>query len=117
MLRTSLLVVVVIFLVALMVAQPLRSNKTGPDSPLQTPPPAGEEASFRILLGLTDTKSTPWNGSLSVSRGSVTRLEPWRFDEDDVLSGESAWKLSTHPMRVFGPQAPRPVVANGVVAT
>src|SRR5262249_55985776 len=25
--------------------------------------------------------------------------------------------MSTHPMRVFGAQAPRPVVANGVVAT
>jgi hypothetical protein len=117
MLRSAILVVVLTLLVALLVGQPLRSNKPGPDSPLQSPPLAGEETSFRILLGMTDTKSTPWNGSLSVSRGSITRLEPWRFDEDDVLSGESTWALSTHPMRVFGPQAPRPVVANGVVAT
>src|SRR5712692_573122 len=117
MLRTGLLVAVLALLVALLFAGPLKSNRTGADAFAASPPPADDETSFRILLGLTDTKSTPWNGSLSVSRGSVTRLEPWRFDEDDVLSGESAWQLSTHPMRVFGGQAPRPIVVNGVVAT
>src|SRR5262245_51932304 len=76
-----------------------------------------EEASFRILLGLTDTKPTPWDGSLAVSPGSVVRLEPWRFDEEDRLEGTSGWKISTHGVRVFGAAAERPVAANGVVAT
>ncbi len=87
-------------------------------SPAAPPAPAAPETemSFRILLGLTDKESTPWNGSLSVSPGTVVRLEPWRFDDGDVLEG-SSWKISTHQIRAFGAAAQRPLVANGVVAT
>jgi Protein of unknown function (DUF3604) len=93
---------------------------TSPQGSAATPPVQAapeEEISFRILLGLTDTKPTPWDGTLVVSPGSVVRLEPWRFDEEDRLEGTSGWKISTHGVRVFGAAAERPVAANGVVAT
>jgi hypothetical protein len=90
-------------------------------APAAAPSAPEEEISFRILLGLTDTKSTSWDGSLSVTPGAVARVEPWRFDDDDRLesgaSGTARWKLSTHPARAFGAAAQRPVVANGLVAT
>ncbi|HEX4950562.1 MAG TPA: hypothetical protein VFZ34_28100 [Blastocatellia bacterium] len=93
-------------------------------SPTSLPQPAPEdEQSFRILLGLTDVRSTPWDGSLTVSSGTVARLEPWRSDLADRLeepTGNSVkWKLATHPARAFGGQnaQQQPVVANGVIAT
>ncbi len=85
--------------------------------PVPTPATPAEEVSFRIILGTTDTGSTPWDGSVIAKPGVVVRLEPWRFDEGDALEGTSRWKLSTHQARVFGAQAERPIVANGVVAT
>ena len=73
--------------------------------PAAASPPAPsspeEEASFRIFLGLTDTESTRWDGSLSLAPGKIVRLEPWRFDEGDSLQ-EKSWKISTHRARAFG---------------
>src|SRR5262249_47341991 len=89
------------------------------------------EMSVRILLGLTDTTSTKWDGSLSVTVGQVARVEPWRFDDDDKLEENSGapstarWKMSTHDARAFrpgaaaaaAPGAQPSIVANGVVVT
>src|SRR5262245_13633488 len=89
------------------------------------------EMSVRILLGLTDTASTKWDGALSVTAGQVARVEPWRFDDDDKLEENSGapstarWKMSTHDARAFRPGAaaaaapgPQPnIAANGVVVT
>jgi hypothetical protein len=85
----------------------------------QAAPPRDSEQSFRIILGATDTTATVWDGSLSVSAGTPVRLESWRFDDGDRIDGATAWKLSTHPARIFNPQpaSERPIVANGVVAT
>jgi hypothetical protein len=66
--------------------------------PAQLP---ADEVTCRILLGLTDTESTRWDGSLSVTSGTVVRLEPWRFDDGDTLQ-DTSWKLSTHRARAFG---------------
>jgi hypothetical protein len=75
--------------------------------------PAPErEVSFRILLGLTDKASTPWDGLLSVSPGAVLRLEPWRFDDGDQLEGAAGWKIYTHQNRVFG--GPPPLAPGGL---
>ena len=71
-------------------------------------------ASVRILLGTTDTASTNWDGSVQAEGASVTSLEPWRFEGSDTISGAS-WKISTHPIRLFGAAANRQVVANGVI--
>ncbi len=95
--------------------------------PVAAPPLTADledEMSIRILFGLTDSASTNWDGSLTVTSGTVARVEPWRFDEDDKLeenagaSSIARWKMSTHQARAFGANAARqPVVANGVIVT
>jgi hypothetical protein len=77
----------------------------------------------RILLGVTDTQSTPWDGSISVSGAAINRLEPWRFQGDDQISGNS-WKIATHPIKLFlgGVFVPNShnvasnIASNGIVA-
>ncbi|MGH9843457.1 MAG: hypothetical protein ACREEM_32365 [Blastocatellia bacterium] len=84
-----------------------------------------DERSFRILLGMTDTQSMRWDGSLSVTAGTIARIEAWRFDDDDRFenraenSSSASWKIATHDARAFGGQNARnqPTVANGVIAT
>jgi hypothetical protein len=77
----------------------------------------------RILLGVGDPQATRWDGSITASGATVSRLEPWRFEEPDTISG-SDFKLSTHPIKLFlgGVFVPNLAnskslfVANGVVA-
>lgn len=86
----------------------------------EAPTSSEDEVGFRILLGLTDTKSTTWDGSISVTHGTVVRTEPWRFDDGDRFensSGAHRWKISTHPARAFLAAQERPVVANGLIVT
>jgi len=70
----------------------------------------------RVLLGLTDKASTRWDGDVSARGARIVSLEPWRFEGEDAITGNQ-WRMSTHPIRLFGgaAQAPRPVVANGVI--
>ncbi len=111
----SRLAVAIVLVLALFWALPPRRAAHSIAAPAGPAPES--EISFRILLGLTDTKSTAWDGSLSVSPGGVVRIEPWRFDDGDRMEGAAGWKLSTHQARVFGAATQRPMVANGVVAT
>jgi hypothetical protein len=77
----------------------------------------------RILLGVGDTETTKWDGSVSASAASVSRLEPWRFEQTDSISGTD-WKISTHPIKLFlggifvtnVAKAKSLIVANGIVA-
>jgi hypothetical protein len=77
---------------------------------------AQNPVSVRVLLGTSDTSATRWDGSVEAEGADVTSLEPWRFEESDAITG-SSWRMSTHPIRLFGaaPAGGRPVVANGVI--
>ena len=81
------------------------------------PLPAQGPAGVRVLLGLTDTTETKWDGSASARGAKIVSLEPWLFEGSDALAENSSWRVSTHQIRLFGGQiqAPRPVVANGVI--
>lgn len=69
----------------------------------------------RLILGVTDKQPVKWDGSVSARNARITSLEPWRFMQDDSISGTS-WRVSTHPALLFGSRGRRPqVVANGVV--
>ncbi len=75
--------------------------------------------SIRVLLGVTDTESTSWDGGVRAQGASIVSIEPWRFEGNDSIDG-GRWRISTHQVRRFagGNQAaPAPVVANGVVIT
>src|SRR4029077_7095380 len=78
--------------------------------------PAHSAVGVRILLGLTDTESTKWDGEASARAARITSIEPWRFEGTDAING-TQWTISTHNIRLFGGQiAPvTPVVANGVI--
>ena len=68
---------------------------------------------------MSDTESSPWDGSVRAQGGTIVSVEPWRFEGPDAITGTS-WKMSTHPVRRFGAanqQNPPQVVANGVVIT
>src|SRR5438309_1682331 len=74
----------------------------------------------RIILGLTDTDVTKWDGSITARGAQITGIEPWRFEGSDAIQGTS-WTVSTHPIRLFGAGgqfglARPPHVANGIIA-
>src|SRR5262245_29808614 len=92
-------------------------------APVAAPAAHEEEQGYRILLGLTDTASERWDGSLTVASGVLARIESWRFDMQDAFGEKNEtsahWRLATHPMRAFGGQQQQQqrIVANGVIAT
>jgi hypothetical protein len=72
-------------------------------------------ATFRILLGVTDSGPTRWDGTVSVHNGGSITLQPWRFEGVDSFNGQ-VFHLTTHPARLFGgatPAGASPIVANG----
>jgi hypothetical protein len=78
-----------------------------------------QTGAVRILLGVTDQESTRWDGSVAPRGVQVTGIEPWRFEPEDSVSGNS-WKASSRQARLFGGaiqwELPKvPVVANGVI--
>ena len=78
--------------------------------------PAQAAVGVRILLGLTDTASAKWDGSVTARGATISSIEPWRFEPEDKISGHD-WKISTHEIRLFGGQIrpQTPFVANGVI--
>ncbi|MBK5290268.1 MAG: hypothetical protein JJE04_01055, partial [Acidobacteriia bacterium] len=51
--------------------------------------------SFRVLLGITDSEPTPWDGSVTVNGGQVRSIQGWRFAGGDSTDYRASWKLST----------------------
>ncbi len=74
----------------------------------------------RVVFGLTDTSETRWNGSATVRAGHLAEIEPWRFEGNDAIQGNS-WTASTHEIRLFGGRGlfgganAIPFVANGII--
>jgi hypothetical protein len=70
---------------------------------------------FRILLGVNDTAPTKWDGSITVSGGSITGVRGWRFTAADSADA-SSWKASTrNAVQRKGNLGA--MVANGVIVT
>jgi hypothetical protein len=78
--------------------------------------PARPAVGVRLVLGLTDTEFTKWDGGVTARGASITSIEPWRFEGKDAINGNQ-WTISTHNIRLFGGQnAPAGVViSNGVI--
>jgi hypothetical protein len=73
----------------------------------------------RILMGMTDQENTRWDGSVTARDATIAGIDPWRFEQEDSVSGNS-WKASSRPARLFGGAiqwelAKVPVVPNGVI--
>ncbi|HUR57330.1 MAG TPA: hypothetical protein VM029_06450, partial [Opitutaceae bacterium] len=54
----------------------------------------------RIRFGLTDTGNTDWSGKVSVSPGTIERVDGWRFEEADRVIDKASWQASTRPLTV-----------------
>src|SRR5258708_8640490 len=63
-----------------------------------------ETTTFRVLLGVGDTVSTNWDGSVKLTGGKVTGIQGWRFAQNDSSDDKSSWKVSTRGGG--GPRAP-----------
>jgi hypothetical protein len=81
---------------------------------------ADAQVTVRILLGVGDTESVRWDGTIAAQGAKITSIAPWRFEGADAIVG-STWHLNTHPIRLFngGTQVSSRgvsnVVANGLI--
>jgi hypothetical protein len=81
------------------------------ESPGLTPPDTS--VSFRVTFGYLRIAPKSYDGSLSVSGGKPVKVEPWRFFQQDTMTGEASWKLDIKRV-VFENQPDKPnPVANG----
>jgi hypothetical protein len=67
-------------------------------------------ASFRVLLGVTDSQTTRWDGTFRATGVRDAALDGWRFEAVDRING-NLFHLSTHPNAANETN----IVANGVV--
>jgi hypothetical protein len=75
---------------------------------------AQSPASFRVLLGVTDTSSTRWDGTITAKQAGEIKTEGWRLEGVDDIDGP-LFHMATHPARLFGNATGGAVVANGFI--
>ncbi|MCL4401123.1 MAG: DUF3604 domain-containing protein, partial [Acidobacteria bacterium] len=70
---------------------------------------AGENNSVSFLATFGCLRNGPevYDGNLTVTGGKILRLVPWRFFQQDKISGETSWKLEVK-RTVFENQPDRP---------
>src|SRR5580693_6528519 len=76
------------------------------------------EVGVRVLLGLMDREGKKWDGTASIDRGKIAKIDPWRFGKDDEIAADGSWKISTAPVLSFLSLIQRqtpPVGPNGVI--
>jgi hypothetical protein len=71
-------------------------------------------ASFRVLLGITDSASTRWDGTITAKQAGKVTAEGWRFEGVDNIDG-TLFHLNTHPDRLFNNPTGGSLVANGFI--
>jgi len=77
--------------------------------------PIRAEIGIRVILGITDKEPARWDGSASVDRGRITKIDPWRFSKEDEILGKNSWKASTRQLTVRTATEARPVVSNEII--
>jgi len=78
---------------------------------------AAQQAAFRVRLGVNDSAPRVWDGSVTVTGGTLAYLREWRPRMGDRMTGARSWTMATRrgendPTRVaqrsaFAPQ-PKP---------
>jgi hypothetical protein len=78
--------------------------------------PMPEAAAFRILFGVTDSEPAKWDGTVRATRGTVLRVEGWRFAPPDAIKDAASWTASTRLGVKWPPGNPNaPLLDNGVI--
>ena len=54
-----------------------------------------QAVAFRILLGVGDREPTVWDGTVTVTPGSIQRIQGWRFRGDEATDSKTSWKASS----------------------
>ncbi|MBX6313726.1 MAG: hypothetical protein IRY99_12520 [Isosphaeraceae bacterium] len=88
---------------------------------------------IRLMLGVGDRQTRPWNGRVQLDRGEVLGVEGWRFRQGDQVTGRDSWEARSHLVRktagkkgavptpkakVTGPSTVGPqVTPNGVIVS
>src|SRR6266566_5998055 len=63
-------------------------------------PVLASDVGIRIRFGLTDKEPQKWDGTISVAPGKIERIDGWRFQDGDEVSGTTGWKASSRPLTV-----------------
>ncbi|MEO7145784.1 MAG: hypothetical protein ABI165_20005, partial [Bryobacteraceae bacterium] len=50
-----------------------------------------------LLFGVKDGKPANWDGSVTLSAGTIEKIEGYHFTVDAKISGANAWECSSHP--------------------
>src|SRR5690242_18143351 len=66
----------------------------------QPAPAADELQAVTLIFGSKDAEPSKWDGSASLSRGSIARIQGWHFASDCKIDG-NAWKCATRPWAAF----------------
>ncbi|HTM50375.1 MAG TPA: hypothetical protein VL285_16895 [Bryobacteraceae bacterium] len=66
----------------------------------QPAPPATELQSMTLVFGAKDMEPAKWDGSVSISKGSIEKITGYHFTRDSRVNGLS-WTCSTHPWAAF----------------
>jgi len=96
--------------------------------PAAAPPaPVDDAVTFRVVLGYRRTAPKSYDGTVSVSGGSLRSLEPWRFLDGDAITPPDSWKLRVRrvifenqpdaPSSMAGGPQPMNLVPAGLLVT
>src|SRR5437867_1320293 len=70
----------------------------------------------RIIFGESQSATRLYDGSLSISSGSLVRLVPYRFFQQDSIVGSNSWKLVLKRLQFDNRGGPPTSVAGGAAA-
>src|SRR5436190_11626838 len=67
----------------------------------QPAPAADEIQAVTLIFGAKDAEPAKWDGSASISRGSIERIKGYHFQTTAKILAGNAWTCSTHPWSAF----------------
>jgi len=63
--------------------------------------PAQADVGVRVPVEMMGRQPQKCDGSASVDRGRIVRVDPWRFGKDDEIRPDGSWKISAAPVLEF----------------
>ncbi len=77
-------------------------------------PSATQAIAFRVVFGYQREREKNYDGTVTVRGGRLRKIEPWRFLQNDSISGPNSWKLDVRRV-IFEnqPDSPQPLTGGG----
>ncbi len=120
--KFAVLAAAVLLAALVLIAFPQAQNR-----PPQPPPAPPDSIAFRIVFGYQRTAAKSYNGRVAITGGSLEKIEPWRFQSDDAITGPDSWKLQVRrityenqpdqPQSLAGGPPTQNLVPEGVIVT